>query len=95
MVRQDTPLRRARCRRGLSQEDLEREAAVSQTFISGLERGHCPQSIRAALRVARALGTTVEQLFGDYASVPSSGRGRRRVYKDTPCPGATSATEAA
>ena len=68
----------------MSQEDLEHRAVVSQPLISHLERGECPQSIRAALRIARALGTTVETLWGDFAAEPSPGRGRRRVYKSTP-----------
>ena len=90
MARQDTPLRRARLHAGMSQEDLEHSAVVSQPLISHLERGDCPQSIRAALRIARALGTTVEALWGDFAAEPSPGRGRRRVYK-----GATATTAAA
>lgn len=73
----------------MSQEDLEDLGGVSQAFVSAAERGRCPQSIRAALRIARALGTTVEVLFGEYAAIPSPTKGRRRVYK-----GPTSTTAA-
>lgn len=75
--RHPTAAGRARLRLGLSQEQLETRAEVSQTFISSVERGHCPQSIRAALRLARELGTTVEDLFGEYAEIPAATRGRR------------------
>lgn len=88
-----TAVRRARVTAGLSQEALEERSGVSQTLISAMEHGHCPQSVRAAIRIARALGTTVEQLFGDVASIPSPGRGRR-VYKG-PTSTSADATEAA
>ena len=80
-------------RAGKSQEEASEEAAVSQAFLSAIERGHCPQSVRAAIRLARALGTTVEVLWGDFAAEPSPGRGRRRVYKGPTS--TTAATEAA
>lgn len=89
-VKRGIAIRRARASAGLSQEALEDRAGVSQTLISAMENGHCPQSVRAAIRLARALGTTVEVLWGDFAAEPSPGRGRRRVYK-----GATSTTAAA
>ena len=62
------PLRAARERLGLSQEDLERDTGVSQASISRMEREDgAPTSavgLFAALHVARHLGSTVERLFG-------------------------------
>lgn len=75
----DTPLRQARLRRGLSQHALQTRANVSQSLVSDLEQGHTPTSVRAVIRIARALGLTVEELFGADAATPSSTRGRRRL----------------
>ena len=74
-------LRSVRTRKGLTQEALEAAANVSQATISGLEsRGPGP-AVQAALRIARALGMTVEELFGATA-VSTRGRSRRSVPAD-------------
>ena len=74
-------LRSVRTRKGLTQEALEAAANVSQATISGLEsRGPGP-AVQAALRIARALGMTVEELFGATA-VSTRGRSRRSVRTD-------------
>ena len=74
-------LRAVRTRKGLTQEALEAAANVSQATISGLEsRGPGP-AVQAALRIARALGMTVEELFGATA-VSTRGRSRRSVPAD-------------
>jgi hypothetical protein len=39
-------------------------ATVSRQAVSAVEAGHSDPSLRVALAVARALGTTVEELFG-------------------------------
>jgi putative molybdopterin biosynthesis protein len=57
-------LRLARQARGFSQQQLAGMAAVSRQAVSAVEAGHSDPSLRVALAVARALGTTVEQLFG-------------------------------
>jgi molybdate-binding protein/transcriptional regulator with XRE-family HTH domain len=57
-------LRLARQARGFSQQQLAGVAAVSRQAVSALEAGHSDPSLRVALAVARALGTTVEALFG-------------------------------
>lgn len=56
-------LRLARLSRGLSQEQLAEEAGVTRQSITGLESGRWDPSLRVALRLARALGTPVEELF--------------------------------
>jgi putative molybdopterin biosynthesis protein len=57
-------LRLARQARGFSQQQLAGAAAVSRQAVSAVEAGHSDPSLRVALAVARALGTTVEALFG-------------------------------
>src|ERR1039457_6824415 len=57
-------LRLARQARGLSQQQLAGVAGVSRQAVSAVEAGHSDPSLRVALAVARALGTTVEELFG-------------------------------
>ena len=57
-------LRLARQARGFSQQQLAGMAGVSRQAVSAVEAGHSDPSLRVALAVARALGTTVEQLFG-------------------------------
>jgi len=56
-------LQRRRVARGISQDELAAELGVSRQTVSSMEnRRHVP-SVRLALAVARALDTTVEELF--------------------------------
>jgi len=57
-------LRSARQARGFSQYQLARMAQVSRQAISAVEAGLSDPSLRVALTLARALGLTVEELFG-------------------------------
>jgi putative molybdopterin biosynthesis protein len=57
-------LRLARQARGLSQQQLARMAAVTRQAVSAVESGHSDPSLRVALALARALGLTVEEVFG-------------------------------
>jgi putative molybdopterin biosynthesis protein len=59
-----TRLRLARQARGLSQQQLAGVAGVTRQAVSAVESGHSDPSLRVALAVARALGMTVEELFG-------------------------------
>jgi len=59
-----TRLRLARQARGLSQQQLAGMAAVTRQAVSAVESGHSDPSLRVALVLARALGLTVEELFG-------------------------------
>src|SRR6201984_1935575 len=59
-----TRLRMSRQARGLSQQQLAGMAAVTRQAVSALESGHSDPSLRVALALARALGLTVEELFG-------------------------------
>jgi putative molybdopterin biosynthesis protein len=57
-------LRLARQARGLSQQQLAGVAGVTRQAVSAVESGHSDPSLRVALALARALGMTVEELFG-------------------------------
>jgi putative transcriptional regulator len=56
-------LREERARRGLTQADLAELVNVSRKTINTVENGVFIPSTVLALRLARALGTTVEKLF--------------------------------
>jgi putative molybdopterin biosynthesis protein len=57
-------LRLARQARGFSQQQLASMAGVSRQAVSAVESGHSDPSLRVALAIARALGLSVEELFG-------------------------------
>jgi putative molybdopterin biosynthesis protein len=57
-------LRSARQARGFSQYQLARMARVSRQAVSAVEAGLSDPSLRVALTLSRALGLTVEELFG-------------------------------
>jgi transcriptional regulator with XRE-family HTH domain len=80
-----TKLRAVRLRRHLTQEALEATSGVPQTVISKLESRGPTVGVLHALDLAKALGVSVEELFGDdarqrHASTPV--RGRRREPRD-------------
>ncbi len=57
-------LRLARQGRGFSQQQLARMAGVSRQAVSAVESGLSDPSLRVALALSRALGMTVEEVFG-------------------------------
>jgi putative molybdopterin biosynthesis protein len=57
-------LRLARLARGFSQRQLAGMAGVSRQAVSAVESGLSDPSLRVGLALARALGLSVEQLFG-------------------------------
>ncbi len=57
-------LRLARLARGFSQQQLAGMAGVSRQAVSAIESGLSDPSLRVALALARALGMTVEEMFG-------------------------------
>jgi len=63
-------LRLARQMRGFSQQQLAGMAGVSRQAVSSVEAGHSDPSLRVALALARALGMTVEELFGPGEAPP-------------------------
>lgn len=56
-------LKPARTLAGLTQEQLAEQCGVTRKTINTVERGHFVPSTLLALRLARVLGTTVEELF--------------------------------
>lgn len=63
-------VRDLRVRAGLGQAELAARAGVSRQAIGALEAGRHLPRVDAALRLATALGTTVEQLLADDAGGP-------------------------
>ncbi|HKH87821.1 MAG TPA: substrate-binding domain-containing protein [Acidimicrobiales bacterium] len=66
----DDRLRLTRLARGFSQGDLARAASVTRQAISGIESGRWSPSLDVALAVARALSSSVEELFGSPLDPP-------------------------
>lgn len=58
-------LLRVQC--GMTLETLADEAGLTRSYLSKVERGLSNPSIGAAMSIARALGVTVERLFGQVA----------------------------
>ncbi len=80
-------LRQARMVRGLSQSELARRACISRQALSAIETGAYQPGVAVAIGLARALGESVENLFGEAsferiparlveASVPAGQRAR-------------------
>lgn len=60
-----TRVRVGRRAAGLTQQDLAKQVAVSRQTIIAMETGDYAPSVYLAIKVARALTTTVELLWGD------------------------------
>ena len=56
-------LRRRRRERGLTQSELAARAGVSRQLVAAVESGRNVPAVDAALRIAQALGTSVEAVF--------------------------------
>lgn len=63
MPQENSPVRAARTAAGLRQADLASAVGVSRQTIVSLERGDYSPSVYLAIRIARALESTVEALF--------------------------------
>ncbi|MFC7482863.1 helix-turn-helix transcriptional regulator [Luedemannella flava] len=57
-------IRAARKEAGLTQQDLAKAVEVSRQTVISMETGDYAPSVYLAVRIARALGTTVEALWG-------------------------------
>lgn len=58
-------MREERVKKGWSQEELGRIVGVSTAAISAIENEARKPSLEVAFRIAKALGKTVDELFGD------------------------------
>lgn len=59
----ENTVRQARTRKGLTQHDLSIMAGIGQVTVSNVETGRYTPRVDVAIRIARALETTVESLF--------------------------------
>jgi len=74
-------IRALRIARGETLRTLAAEAGVTESFLSQVERGVAAPSIASVQRIARALGTSIAELFAtdDRAGVVVRAADRRRV----------------
>lgn len=68
ILSQPPQLPQYRLRRGWSQAHLAEQSGVSRTEISAIENGRLVPSVAVAMRLAAALGESVETLFGGAGS---------------------------
>ncbi|HEY8530883.1 MAG TPA: helix-turn-helix transcriptional regulator [Limnochorda sp.] len=64
-------LQALRVQRGLTQVQLAQRAGVSQTVIARLEAGKRSGRLETWVRLAAALGVTLDELVGGEAQTPS------------------------
>lgn len=57
-------VRRLRQEKGYSQEEFSFRVGLHQTYVSSVERGERNVTIGTADRIAKALGTTLADVFG-------------------------------
>lgn len=60
----DTKLRAARKAAGKTQAQVAREAGISEPYYQKYEYEKHEPGVRTAIRIARSLNSTVEELFG-------------------------------
>lgn len=60
-------LKYLRVQSGMTLEDLARDSGLTRSYLSKVERGISTPSIESALNIAKALGVTVDRLFGEQA----------------------------
>jgi putative transcriptional regulator len=58
-----TRIRELRAKTGLTQEELARQVGVRRETIVFLEKGKYNPSLKLAYKVARTLGSTIEEVF--------------------------------
>ncbi len=58
-------VRSLRKEQGYSQEEFSFRVGLHQTYVSSIERGERNVTIQTADRIARALDTTLAELFGE------------------------------
>lgn len=77
-----TTVRSARTTLGMTQAELGDAIGMSRQSINSIENGSCP-SLSSAMRMARALGSTVSDLFSQHD--PDSGATPRDPRPSLPC----------
>ena len=66
-------LKKYRARLGVNQQQMGALVGTSRQTISQIERGDYSPSVTLALKLARACGVTVEELF-EYEEEPDDGK---------------------
>ena len=77
-------LREVRKTRGLSQEELAFESGYHPTYIGQLERGKKSPSLRAIMRLAKALGAPGSELLQMLEALEASESPSRAKKNSTP-----------
>ena len=62
-------VRRLRQEMGYSQEEFSFRVGLHQTYVSSVERGERNVTIQTADRIAKALGTTLADIFAEIERV--------------------------
>lgn len=57
-------LRSLRLQRGMTLEQLAADSGLTRSYLSKLERGLSSPSIGSAIRIAKALGISLDQMYG-------------------------------
>jgi transcriptional regulator with XRE-family HTH domain len=70
MAKMSERIRRIRKQKGLSQTDLGELIGVSQQVITNYERGAREPNVEILLKIAGALGVTIEALIGEKSFKP-------------------------
>lgn len=60
-----SPVRAFRDHHGLTLRDLSERSGVAASYLSEIEQGHKPGSIRALTRIAESFGIAVDALLSD------------------------------
>ncbi|MEE6287271.1 helix-turn-helix transcriptional regulator [Georgenia sp. MJ173] len=68
------PVRLRRRERRLTQAELAQAVGVSRQTVIAVERGDYAPSVYLALRIAKVLGATVEDLFAEADESQEAGR---------------------
>jgi DNA-binding XRE family transcriptional regulator len=71
-----SPLAFWRRKRGLSQADVAKAAGIAQNYVSDLETGKREGSATQWLKIARALGVSMEELIAD-SDAPTEGGAKK------------------
>lgn len=56
-------LTKARESKGFTQDQLAKKAKISRPLLSNIERGYASPSLQAAYRIAKALDSTIDEIF--------------------------------
>jgi putative transcriptional regulator len=62
-LRPQTKLTKKRKEKGMTQDQLAKKAKISRPLLSNIERGDAMPSLLAAYRIAKALDSTIDDVF--------------------------------